>query len=142
MPSATRRTDPSGLGGMSGRHVGAWRSASGLPNRSPRSPLRSGAAILSGLVLGLSSLGCGEEPAPPALAARPVKIVELGSDGTSAAREYPGEISPATNAQVGFEVPGKVIEFPVREGQEVAEGEVLAKLDPRDYDAALDAEKE
>lgn len=41
---------------------------------------------------------------------------------------------------MGFEVPGRVIDFPVIEGQEVEEGHLLAKLDPRDFQSKLDAQ--
>jgi RND family efflux transporter MFP subunit len=40
---------------------------------------------------------------------------------------------------MGFEVSGRIIEFPVREGDDVVEGQVLARLDPRDYEADLKA---
>jgi RND family efflux transporter MFP subunit len=90
------------------------------------------------LVLGLS---CGEEPAEPEPVARPVKIIEFGGSGSGSNLEYPGEVSPATNAEVAFEVPGKLIEFPVRESQLVERGELLARLDPRDFQANLDAAK-
>jgi RND family efflux transporter MFP subunit len=87
--------------------------------------------------LGIAILACGEEPVEQAPVARPVKILELGA-GTSAARlEYPGEISAAQHAEMAFEVPGKIIEFPVREGQQVEKGTLLARLDPRDFDAEL-----
>jgi RND family efflux transporter MFP subunit len=38
---------------------------------------------------------------------------------------------------MGFEVPGRVIEFLVREGDQIKKDQVLARLDPRDYQAEL-----
>jgi len=83
----------------------------------------------------LALVGCGEEPAPEEASVRAVKILEMGAGGQQETREYPGQISAAQTANLAFEVAGKIIELPVKEGQAVAEGEVLAKLDPRDYEA-------
>lgn len=87
----------------------------------------------------LFSSACGDEPTAPDPVARPVKVIEFGASGASSSLEYPGEVSPATNAEVAFEVAGKLIDFPVTESQEVERGELLAKLDPRDYQSNLDA---
>ena len=43
------------------------------------------------------------------------------------------------NAEIAFEVPGRLIELPAEEGIEVTEGQLLAKLDPADFQAKLDA---
>ena len=94
-------------------------------------------AVVLALSLAAPLIGCGEEPPPPVPVARPVKILELGAAGKGSTREFPGEISPAQNANVAFEVSGKLIEFPVRESQHVERGQVLAKLDPRDFESAL-----
>jgi RND family efflux transporter MFP subunit len=96
-------------------------------------------ATLVVLSLGGLLAACGEEPPPAEPVARPVKILEIGEGGLRPTREYPGEISASQNADIGFEVPGKMVEFPVRESQRVERGQVLAKLDPRDYEAALAA---
>jgi multidrug efflux system membrane fusion protein len=103
--------------------------------------LAYGMAPTLAAVIGLFtlSIGCGQEPVPPAPVARPVKLLEVGTAGTDFRNEYPGQIRPATDAQVGFEVPGKLIEFPVKESQQVELGDVLARLDPRDFEADRDA---
>lgn len=89
----------------------------------------------------LLGLACGDEPVAPEPVARPVKIIEFSDSSSGSNLEYPGEVSPATNAEVAFEVPGKLIDFPVTESQLVKKGDLLAKLDPRDYQALLDAAK-
>jgi len=102
--------------------------------------VRSAAGVLPAVLLFLAGswgFGCGEEPAAPEPVARPVKLVEFGGAGGTGLLEYPGEVSPATNAEVAFEVAGKLIEFPVTESQPVAQGDLLAKLDPRDYQSDL-----
>jgi RND family efflux transporter MFP subunit len=70
-----------------------------------------------------------------------VKIVTIGDAGAAPTRELPGTIKAAQNADMGFEVSGKITEFLVKEGQPVEKGDVLARLDARDYQADLDQTK-
>jgi RND family efflux transporter MFP subunit len=68
-----------------------------------------------------------------------VKLLTVGASGAGTTREFPGKISAAQTADVAFEVSGRMTEFPVDEGQRVEKGAVLARLDPRDFQAAVDA---
>jgi multidrug efflux system membrane fusion protein len=107
-----------------------------LAGRLPR-----GAAVF-GVLLGLASLvACGSEEAPAPEVIRPIKVLEIQGTGPGEIREYPGTVKAAQTAEMAFEVPGKIIEFVYKEGQEVEEGAVLARLDPRDYEAQFDAVK-
>jgi RND family efflux transporter MFP subunit len=54
---------------------------------------------------------------------------------------YPGEILGVQNAEIAFEVPGRLVELPAEEGIEVTKGQLLAKLDPSDFQANVDAAK-
>ena len=81
---------------------------------------------------------CSEEAPPPVEVVRPVKIFEVGSGGAQVRREFPGTITSEAEAEVGFEVQGRLTEFPVEEGQKVGPGDLIAKLDARDYEIRLD----
>lgn len=84
----------------------------------------------------LLPIGCGKkEVSQVAETIRPVKIQELRSGGLLRMVELPGQILPAAQADMAFEVPGFMTEVLVEEGQEIKAGHVLAKLDPRDYEA-------
>jgi RND family efflux transporter MFP subunit len=87
------------------------------------------------------AIACGgEEQAEEAPVARPVRMFTLGSGGVSEGTlEYPGVLSTTQSAELAFEVPGRIVEFPVDEGQDVQQGQVLASLDARDYEASRDA---
>ena len=50
-----------------------------------------------------------------------------------------GTVLPQQSVQLRSEVDGVLLKIPVTEGQEVKKGEVLAIIDPRPYQAALDA---
>jgi RND family efflux transporter MFP subunit len=80
--------------------------------------------------------GCGDETPAPREVVRPVKIIEVGQRAEER-REYPGRIRTVQYSEMGFEVPGRIVEFSVTEGDRVKKGQVLARLDQRDYQAAL-----
>ncbi|MBM1142594.1 efflux RND transporter periplasmic adaptor subunit [Alcanivorax sp. ZXX171] len=92
----------------------------------------TGAALM---MLGL--VGC-EEPAPKAKDGPvPVKLVTVdrGDDG---GRRYPGRVMATERSQLAFRVSGQLVELPVKDGQRVEEGQLLARLDPRDFQNELD----
>ncbi|MBW2398411.1 MAG: efflux RND transporter periplasmic adaptor subunit [Deltaproteobacteria bacterium] len=101
----------------------------------PTRVLRSAALCL---LLVPHAIGCSEELPPPPRPPQPVKILEIVDAGARRTYDYPGEISAIQHAEPAFEVAGKIIKFPVIEGQEIAAGDIIAILDPRDFQAALD----
>ena len=90
-------------------------------------------------ILLLVLVGCGEEVVEvQEEIARPVKIITFGSEGDSTTIEYAGTVAAAQRSDMGFEVAGRVTEFLVSAGETVEEGQALARLDPVDFQAALD----
>jgi RND family efflux transporter MFP subunit len=65
-------------------------------------------------------------------------MIEVGQ-GSLEGREYPGRIRAAQYSEMAFEVPGRIVEFSVKEGERVEQGQALVRLDPRDYEAKLQA---
>ncbi len=53
-------------------------------------------------------------------------------------REYPGTVEAAQRSDMAFEVSGRIEAFLVQEGDEIQEGDLLARLDPRNFQAQLD----
>jgi RND family efflux transporter MFP subunit len=83
---------------------------------------------------------CGKPPEPQIKeVSRPVKMMTLGSASGSVKLEYPGVIDSPRHVDLGFEVAGQIIELPIISSQEVVAGDLLARLDPRDYKAKRDA---
>jgi RND family efflux transporter MFP subunit len=92
------------------------------------------------LVFVIIASGCTqEEQTQQPEVIRPVKFFEVGGAGKGLTFEYSGEIKAAQEVDMSFEVPGKIIEFPVTEGQRVKKGDFLARVDPRDYQTMLDS---
>lgn len=89
------------------------------------------------LFLGLVS-SCGQEAAVEEKEfIRPVKFLTVGYNKAGISAKYPGKIKAAQEVDMAFEIPGRIIEFPVNEGQRVAKGTLLARLDPRDFQTIL-----
>ena len=76
------------------------------------------------------------EPEPPP---RPIKIYRLSGQLGSTRPDYPGRIKSKKVVEMAFEVDGRIIDWNVEEGQNVKKGEVLSRLDPRDYQAQAEA---
>ena len=49
-----------------------------------------------------------------------------------------GEIEPVLQVKISAEIPGKIVDLPVKEGQAVEKGQFLAELNPETYRAALE----
>ncbi len=89
------------------------------------------------IILFLGSCGGGDTEETPVQVVRPVKTVTLGG-GQGIGRSFPGKVQGSQRVNLSFRVQGPLIEFPVNEGDEVKKGQLLARLDPRDYQIAYD----
>lgn len=91
------------------------------------------------LVAPVLLLGCSSEQQPVLEAApRPVKSVVVDTPDVGGVRRFPGRIDALNKAEVAFRVPGTVQELPVKEGDRVKTGDLLAALDPSDYRIAVE----
>ena len=97
--------------------------------------------LLAPLVLGVAFLAsCKKEEVvqvePPP---RPIKIFRLAGDLGNTRPDYPGRIKAVKVVELAFEVDGRIIDWNVEEGQRVKKGQILSRLDPRDYQADVEA---
>lgn len=104
--------------------------------RVPRAGVRMGALALVLAALGLS--GCARrESAPEPI--RAVKLLTVGQSPLQMQLEYAGEVRARVESRLGFRVAGKIVQRQAELGQRVQAGQVLAQLDPRDYELAAQA---
>jgi RND family efflux transporter MFP subunit len=63
----------------------------------------------------------------------------LGQVGTAPVRSFPGRVQAGRGGRVdvAFRVSGTVLELPVKTDQSVSKGQLLARLDPRDFETRL-----
>ena len=65
---------------------------------------------------------------------RPVRSIVV-QDGTKMPDlEFPGVVKAGADRTLAFEVPGKILSIPVSKNQRVKKGDVIAKLDPKDFE--------
>jgi RND family efflux transporter MFP subunit len=98
---------------------------------NPVRPVLVAACACLGLAIGCSS----EEP--PVEVVRPVISIVVADVASFRESTLPGRAKAAQEANLAFEVPGKLIERPAEVGDRVERGQLLARLDPRDYEAQL-----
>ncbi len=79
------------------------------------------------------------KPAPPEEPIRAVKVVTVGVDSMRSGAEFAGEVRARVESRLGFRVGGKIVRRQAELGQRVKAGEVLAQLDPQDYQLAAQA---
>lgn len=83
--------------------------------------------------------GCEQAPVETPEVVRPVRMMTIESLEGGNVLQYPGEIQGVQNAELAFEVPGRLVQFPVQEGVSVEEGQLLGQLDQTEFQASLDA---
>ena len=84
-------------------------------------------------------LAACSRPAPPEEPVRSVKLLTVGVGAMQSSLEYAGEVRARVESRLGFRVAGKIVQRQAELGQRVKAGQVLAQLDPRDYQLAADA---
>ena len=69
---------------------------------------------------------------------RPVPVVQIKVHNPGVVREFPGKVRANRRVELAFSVPGVLVELNASEGTRFKKGEIIARLDPRDFRYALD----
>ena len=97
--------------------------------------------ILVGLVFGaykgLELMRSQEEEIPQKEVIRPVKTVTLRSNGKGGLWQYYGTLQGGRRVDLSFRVAGPIRSIRVDKGASVRKGQLLATLDPRDFQTQL-----
>lgn len=93
-------------------------------------------APLGWSILALAA-GCSPQAKTTPEEARPVKMMVVTGGGDTHVRSFPGEVEASKRVELAFQVPGLLVNLPVKEGQKVAKGEVIGQLRQDEFKARL-----
>lgn len=93
------------------------------------------------LVLAALLLTACSKPVPTEEPIRAVKVATVGTQNLQSSAEFAGEVRARVESRLGFRVAGKMVSRAVEVGQHVRAGQVIARLDPQDYQLAAQAAK-
>jgi RND family efflux transporter MFP subunit len=94
--------------------------------------LRTAGLIAAALMV----VGCAPEPEtakPP----RSVKAMQVVAPSTIASRSFPGRAEAGQEVNLSFRVAGPLIELPVSVGDAVKQDDIVARIDPTDYQSVV-----
>ena len=101
--------------------------------------LMSKVAYFIGLLsfAGAYLIGCSEKPQEVKQVIRPIKTMVVGGARSEFQRTFTASVRASERVEMAFQISGKLIELPIKKGQKVDQGELIARLDPRDYQSNL-----
>lgn len=97
--------------------------------------------VLCGL-LPLALAACGDSPAPDPRTGVPLVRTALVQEAGPAGRAFTGTVAARVQSDLGFRVPGKVLERLVDAGQTVKRGQPLMRIDASDLKLAERAQQD
>lgn len=106
-------------------------------DHSPNWTFPMTAAFAALLLVFVTSCGKKEEKVPEKKVVRPVKIMTIMSSEEAFKRKFPGKVRAAKRVELAFQVGGPLIELPIEEGQNVKRRQLLARVDPKDFQTDL-----
>ena len=96
--------------------------------------------LMGTLLAALGLAGCGAESTVESFsAARPARLITVGTGYQSATSQFVGKVAPAHTVDLGFEIDGTLQRLPLGEGALVKAGDVIAQLDPERFELALES---
>jgi RND family efflux transporter MFP subunit len=101
------------------------------------------AAVIAVLASVFFTASCGNKEAHEKKSdvTRPAKIMTLGEAAATSQRSFPGKVQASQEVNLSFEVSGRLVELPIKEGDAVKKGQLLAKLDPTDFQNRVDKQR-
>jgi len=95
------------------------------------------AGLMAVFTIFVSSCGKEEAPVTEKTVVRPVKMMTLTSGGEMTKLSFPAKVRASQRVDLAFQVSGPLIKLPIKEGQQVKKGHLLAQIDPKDFQTNL-----
>ncbi|MEM1114477.1 MAG: efflux RND transporter periplasmic adaptor subunit [Pseudomonadota bacterium] len=92
------------------------------------------------LALGAIALlvaACEQEAPPVPEVVRPVKAIQVISNEALYRRSFPGRAQAIQEVDLSFRVSGPLVDLPVKIGDVVSAGDLVAQIDGRDYEVSM-----
>ena len=93
--------------------------------------------LLAGLSIVCLTTGCSRQEQTRSEVARPVKTMLVTAGNQPLVRIFPGKVEASKSVELAFQVPGLLVTLPVKEGQKVAKGQLIAQLRQDEFQARL-----
>lgn len=100
-------------------------------------PASAPALLMTMLALTLFSGYSSHLAAADEAPVRPARIETISDPASERWRSFPAEVKASRRTELAFRVAGQLIELRVREGEAVRKDQILARLDPADYEVVL-----
>lgn len=99
-------------------------------------------SVAAVLIISLVLLGsCGKAEDPPQAPPPAVEVQQVSMQPVTAEFEFVARTRAKEDAEIRARITGTIVERNFAEGQEVEKGDLLFRIDPRPYQAALNAAK-
>jgi multidrug efflux system membrane fusion protein len=96
-------------------------------------------SILAALAIMCFGFGCSRQQPTAAEVVRPVKTIVVAAGDQPYVRTFPGKVEASKTAELSFQVSGLLVSVPVKEGQRVRKGDIVAQLRQDEFQARLKA---
>ena len=93
--------------------------------------------LIAAAILFLLFAGCRTEEAPAQEPVRVVRAMKVADLAGMTSRSFPGRAAATQVVDLAFRVSGPLIALPVQVGDEMKIGDLIARIDPRDFDVTL-----
>ncbi len=97
-----------------------------------------GIFLLGGVVVWYHEFGVEMVSKKQNVTPRVVKLFQVGVSQYNTGTSYPGRVQPEKHAELFFRVSGPVIQQELKMGQTFEKGDVLMRIDPRDYEREVE----
>jgi len=92
-----------------------------------------GRLVVAGFLIGMGLVGCSGETVEEVGHLRPVRVQKVVRVEQEVSRIFSGYALASVESKLSFKVPGTLKEVAVKVGDTLAEGDLVASLDDRDY---------
>ena len=93
--------------------------------------------LLTFMIFSMLVFPACEKEVPKKEFVRPVRAMKVGDATGFVNRYFPGQAKATKEVELSFRVSGPLILRPIDVGDEVKQGQMLARIDPRDYEVRL-----